>query len=134
MRWGPQLWVFFWLQIFARIPEPIRGQMYLQDRNHTCDWCSWRPIFDLSSRCTSDYALHKILECKNYRMLSKIQLDLSHRRKRKEFRGESAARLILLYLRDIQFQIRYFPLLDEEERMWIPMQKISGEDVNVNCI
>jgi hypothetical protein len=52
-----KLWVFFWLQIFARIPEPIRGQMYLQvDRSH------------------------------------------------------------------------------EEERMWIPMQEISGEGVNVNCI
>ena len=114
---------------YRTIPEETNTICRYVDCNQRCDWCNWKPIFDLSLCCTSDYTIHKILKCKSDTLL-KIQLDLNQRRRSKEFIGYPPdlliPRLNQLYFShfNIQFRLRYFPLLDEEEREWIQMQEI----------
>jgi hypothetical protein len=100
----------------------------------TSEPCPWRTIFDLENECTTDYAIFCILrkslyDGPNY-TLSKIAPQLSASRKNREFRNSSCIRegiplLNKLFLKkgNIQFRLRIFRLLDEDEREWIAMEE-----------
>lgn len=96
-----------------------------------CNACFWRTIYDISGQLTGDSTIHYILQesWNGSYGLSRITSNLSARRKNGEFRNMSTEQCIEtlneLYFKEknIQFRLRAFPMLDQDEREWITMDE-----------